>query len=241
MPAQTPNITLDAEKRASVYQFFYHLKGKIAIVTGSNTGIGLECACQLLDLGLSKLIIAVRDESKGQAASTNLSSGHMLSYDSVVAFAERAKTLKRLDIVVFNAGVMAGHEETIQGNFLSTALLTIPLLPILKFKDTNEPSRMVWVQSDMASWAKFKEQDSTPLLPTLDKPESFNLPDRYSTSKLLGQLFINDHGPNSHGQYLEDCKIQPVKGDQISELLWEETMKELAFAQAEDILKELGK
>ena len=65
----------------------------------------------------------------------------MASYDSVVAFAERAKGLERLDIVVLNAGVMkvsydivesSGHEETIQVNFLSTVLLTALLLPILK-------------------------------------------------------------------------------------------------------------
>jgi short chain dehydrogenase len=125
--------------------------GKTAIVTGSNNGIGLECARQLLDLGLGKLIIAVRDESKGQAARTNLSSCRyledgaievwkldMLSYDSITAFAERTKTLKRLDIVVLNAGIMkqiyelapsTSHEETIQVNFLSTALLAILLLP----------------------------------------------------------------------------------------------------------------
>jgi hypothetical protein len=40
--------------------------------------IGLEVARQLLDLGLSKLILAVRDVSKGQTANANLSSGRNL-------------------------------------------------------------------------------------------------------------------------------------------------------------------
>lgn len=193
MPDQTSQKTIQqAEKRATICQFFYRqlfitpilpdknisLKGKIAIVTGSNTGIGLECARQLLDLGLSKLIIAVRDKSKGDAARKELSSGRqleenaievwdldMLSYNSVMTFIERTRTLQCLDIVILNVGIMkqtyavasTGHEETIQVNYLSTALLTILLLPILKAnsakdsKDTTEPSRIVWVQSDMVS------------------------------------------------------------------------------------------
>lgn len=267
------------------------LKGKTAIVTGSNTGLGLECARQLLDLGLSKLVIAVRDEAKGQFAKTHLLGGRpggsvgawkldLQSYDSITAFAERTKTLERLDIVVLNAGVSkqffdvtpsTGHEESIQVNVLSTALLTILLLPILKVKNSPEhPGRLVIVSSDVASWAKFKERKSTPLLAALDKRENFSL-DRYPTSKLLGQLFVTElvkrvpasvavitlpnpgwcydtslghvpggalgerivaiprriigrraeigarsitdaavrHGPEAHGQYMEDCEIQP--------------------------------
>lgn len=229
MIAQASEISLRAEaaKNASIGRFFYRqlfltpaiphdmsLKGKTAIVTGSNTGIGLETARQLLDLGLSKLILAVRNESKGQRASTKLSSGtnleggtievwqlDMLSYDSVVAFAERAKTLRRLDIAVLNAGIMkqihdiapsTGHEECIQVNFLSTALLTIILLPILKAKNTTEPGHLVWVQSEVAAWTKFNEKDSMPLLPASDDPGNFDLFDRYGTSKLLGQLFVTE-------------------------------------------------
>jgi hypothetical protein len=101
-----------------------NLDGKTAIVTGSNTGLGLECARQLLDLGLSKLIIAVRDESKGEIARQDLSKNRTLkeggievwrldclSYDSVIKFAERAKSLEHLDIVVLNAGVYKVHPK----------------------------------------------------------------------------------------------------------------------------------
>ncbi|KAF4627994.1 hypothetical protein G7Y89_g10159 [Cudoniella acicularis] len=345
MAALVSDTTLkaEAEKNASIRRFFYrqlfltptlphdvNLNGKTAIVTGANTGIGLETARQLLDLGLSKLIIAVRDESKGQKASTNLSPGRdlknvtievwnldMLSYDSITAFAERAKTLERLDIAVLNAGIMkqthattssTGHEDTIQVNFLSTALLTILLLPILKAKaKANEPGHLVWVQSEMAFWAKFKEKDSTPLLPAFDKPETFNNPDRYSTSKLLGQLFVIEltkrvpasvaiitmptpgwchstalgtipglhigqmivngikrilgrpvavgaravtdgavQSADAHGQFLQECKIQAQapfvykdESGRVTKLLWEETMAELSFARAEDIVREL--
>lgn len=155
------------EKQASVPRFFYNqltarpatvqgvsLADKTALVTGSNTGVGLETSNQLLDLGLRKLILAVRSEERGQAAKKKLSAGRNLSddsievwkldhsdYDSVVAFAERTKSLARLDIVVLNIGIgnatrafnpKTGHDEMIQVNYLSTALLAILLLPVVK-------------------------------------------------------------------------------------------------------------
>ncbi|ETS84694.1 hypothetical protein PFICI_02719 [Pestalotiopsis fici W106-1] len=190
------------------------LQGQTAIVTGSNTGIGLECARQLLDYGLGKLIIAVRNESKGQKARETLLSGRqeplpdvevwnleLSSYDSVMSFAERAKALNRLDIVVLNAGISnqfyskvasTGHEQTMQVNILSTALLAILLLPIIKAKKhQGHPGRLVFVSSDMASWATLKEKDVVPLLPALDDPKNMDL-GRYATSKLLGQLFVSE-------------------------------------------------
>ncbi|KAJ5228072.1 hypothetical protein N7489_008780 [Penicillium chrysogenum] len=111
------------------------LAGKTALVTRFNTGVGRETSRQLLDLGLSKLILAVRSEERGQTAKKKLSAGQNLSnvsievweldrsdYDSVVAFAERTKSLSRLNIVVLNIGIAnatrvfnpkTGHDEMI--------------------------------------------------------------------------------------------------------------------------------
>ena len=125
----------------------------------------------------------------------------LLHYDSITSFVKEVEdALQRLDIIVLNAGIMqhhyemapTGHENTIQVNVLSTALLMILLLPTFVKTRTlaQGPSRVVAVSSDIASWAKFKEQDSDTLLPALNNPESFSMPDRYCTSKLLGQLFV---------------------------------------------------
>ncbi|KAK8076297.1 NAD(P)-binding protein [Apiospora phragmitis] len=190
------------------------LKSKTAIVTGSNTGIGLECARQLLDLRLSRLILAVRNDAKGQQAREGLAKTHpslpgdaievwkldMEDYASVTAFAERAKALARLDIIVLNAGVAktvykraaaTGHEETIQVNMLSTALLAL-LLPVVKAKGAASSSsgRLVVMQSDTSSWAKFREKGHVPLLPALDDERKFDRADHYFTSKLILQLFM---------------------------------------------------
>uniref|UniRef100_P9WEF3 Short chain dehydrogenase vniD n=1 Tax=Virgaria nigra TaxID=1085564 RepID=VNID_VIRNI len=228
MAAPDPAFDTSPEQRATFRSFLYRqlfvtpplptdvdLQGKRAIVTGANTGIGLECARQLLDLRVSRLIIAVRNEEKGQRAKASLIAGRQVaadavqvwkldleSYDSIGSFIERAGALDRLDIAVLNAGVMnqkhvltaaTGREQTIQVNVLSTALLAILLLPLLRAKiPSGPPGRLSIVSSDMASWAKFKEASATPLLPALDWPESFDVPERYCVSKVLGQLFVSE-------------------------------------------------
>jgi hypothetical protein len=55
-------------------------------------------------------------------------------------------------------------------------------------------------------------------------------------------------GPESHGQYLEDGKVQPmapivygVEGERLAQKLWEETINEFAFAKAADIVHSLSR
>jgi NAD(P)-dependent dehydrogenase (short-subunit alcohol dehydrogenase family) len=124
------------------------------------------------------------------------------SYGSIVTFAERAKALERLDIVILNTAVskpdydvipVTGHKETIQVNLLSIGLLAILLLPILKAKkQLKQPGCLVWVQSDTTSWAKFKERNTIPLLPALNDPKNMDRVNRYFPSKLLAQLFVTE-------------------------------------------------
>ncbi|TVY14648.1 Short chain dehydrogenase sol3 [Lachnellula arida] len=218
------------EKQASISSFFYRqitfkpaevhrvsLQGKTAIVTGSNTGVGLETSRQLLVLGLSKLILAVRDENKGKAAAAKLSSNQSFTkgvvievwkldlsvYESIVAFVDRTKSLERIDNVILNAGISpatnrfnehTGHSETIQVNYLSTALLAILLLPVVKTKREyqSQPSRITFVSSEVASWTSFKQKNEFPLLTTFDKPGKIDMLDQMFVSKLLGQFFIHD-------------------------------------------------
>ncbi|KAL2752602.1 hypothetical protein ACRALDRAFT_1065689 [Sodiomyces alcalophilus JCM 7366] len=228
---------ISPEKRATQRQFFYrqifvtpppvskrdvNLSGKTAIVTGSNVGLGLEAARQLLDLGC-KVILAVRDEGKGEKARQTLALGRNLpsdsievwkldlgSYDSIMSFTERTKSLKNLDIALLNGGLFkvhesfasTGYEEDIQVNYLSNILLAVSLLPIIKEKRVgSDPGRICLVSSDMAAWAKFEERTSTPLLPVYkQKAKNWDMGDRYATTKLLGQLFVTElskHVPSS--------------------------------------------
>lgn len=172
-----PQFHVSPQKQASFPRYMYHqvaakpqvikdvdLHGRTALVTGSNCGVGLETSRQLLHLGVSKLILAVRDEEKGRAAAADLLADRkdtppdtievwkldLSVYDSVVSFAERvAKTLTRLDIAILNAGfcpakrivnTSTGHDEIIQVNYLSTALLAVLLLPVAKRVRNNQPA-----------------------------------------------------------------------------------------------------
>lgn len=114
------SFDMTSEQHASTKRWFHRqlfvtppevldvdLKGKATIVTGSNTGIGYECAAQLLNLRLSTLILAVRDEAKREAGRKRLLSIakakdaaiievwklDLLYHDSVAAFAQRASGL----------------------------------------------------------------------------------------------------------------------------------------------------
>src|SRR5689334_11884554 len=48
------------------------LDGQVAVVTGSNTGLGLAACRQLLELGLSQLIMGVRSQAKGDEVADQL-------------------------------------------------------------------------------------------------------------------------------------------------------------------------
>lgn len=195
-------------------EMFPTITGKCAIITGSNTGLGVESARQLLSLGLAHLVMGVRSVDKGKAAAAKLRTANtsakidvwdldMDSYDSIQAFALRCETLSQIDFVILNSGCSpvqfttvpaTTHEKTIQVNHLSTALLTILLLPILKSKSKSNtinqtPPTLTIVNSVTAHLAKFPNKANRPLLPSFDTPEPWDPNDRYGTSKLLSQLF----------------------------------------------------
>ena len=191
------------------------LAGKTAIITGSNVGIGLEAARVFLDLHLSYIILAVRSVEKGERAATGLRNTHpnakvevwtldMLSYVSIQDFAKRCSALPRLDVVILNAAVTklefsinpsTKHEEAFQVNYLSTALLAILLLPILKDKKSQgAPGRLSIVSSGLALQSVFPNRDTVPLVPSFDDPSSWNgLPaarERYAVTKTLELMLM---------------------------------------------------
>ncbi|KAL7787154.1 hypothetical protein V8C37DRAFT_405014 [Trichoderma ceciliae] len=188
------------------------LAGEVAIVTGSNIGLGLSVCRQFLELGLSCLIMGVRSQAKGDAAAAQLRRDFpnavvlvwivdMESYDSVRVFANRCESLDRIDIVILNAGLIktpytvvraTGNEVTLQVNYLSTALLTILLLPILKAKraaGASRPSVLSLVGSD--SMYENGVELRGPILPQFQREDSFSQFSWYGKSKLLQTIFVS--------------------------------------------------
>jgi NAD(P)-dependent dehydrogenase (short-subunit alcohol dehydrogenase family) len=178
-----------------------------AVITGGNTGLGLECGRILLSLQLSHLILAVRSLEKGKEAAASLRKIYpnvkidvwqldLDSYESIRAFARKCKTLPRLDIAILSAGIMnvafkvnstTGHEENFQINYLSTALLALLLLPSLE-NSSGTPGRLTLVASGAALIAEFSERNEVPLIPAFDIQEGWNssvAKKRYDTSKGL--------------------------------------------------------
>ncbi|KAI5854490.1 putative short-chain dehydrogenase/reductase family protein [Durotheca rogersii] len=187
------------------------LTDQVAVVTGSNVGIGFEASRHLLSLGLSHLIMGVRSQSKGESAAAQLRKEFpaaavsvwildMQSYDSVRAFVDECATLPRLDAVILNAALMnisyrtaatTGHELTMQVNYLSTALLTTLLLPVLKAKKipgAPRPPVICVVGSDLAYRVDVETRGS--LLQHFNTPEGFGQFLWYGRSKVLLTFFL---------------------------------------------------
>lgn len=130
------------------------LSGRTVIVTGGNTGLGLETAVMLAGLDSKLLILAVRSLGKGEAAKVEIvkRSGiaaervqvwadlDLTSFDGVKQFAARCdRELDRLDVLCANAGIIFdkwnvtddGWEQVLQVNVIATGLLSVLLLPLL--------------------------------------------------------------------------------------------------------------
>ncbi|KAL4901862.1 hypothetical protein BDW74DRAFT_67265 [Aspergillus multicolor] len=197
------------------------LDGKTAIVTGANSGLGLEAARQLLNLGLSHLVLAVRSQRNGETAGQQLRSefpGALLQvsildladYDSIFAFVDRCRRdLQRIDYCVLNAGVQrsifkrnekTGHESVFQTNYLSTALVTLLLTSLMKEKkqqqqQDGQPSVLTVVGSDTMYFSKLRLPTTGSLFQLVDRSDRFERFQQYMDTKLLLMMFVAGLAP----------------------------------------------
>jgi retinol dehydrogenase-12 len=192
--------------------------GQTIIVTGSNTGLGLEAARHLSRLNASLIIIAVRNLSKGAAAKQNILQStnrppssievwelDLQSYESVKAFVAKANQLPRIDGVLENAGIttrhfkiVAGYESTITTNVISTFLLALLILPKLRESASkfNIQPRITVNSSDLHFIAKFPECSSKDIFEALnDKVHADMSMNRYAILKppIVLTTFIHIH------------------------------------------------
>lgn len=173
-------------------------KGRVIIVTGGGSGIGLEAAKSLASKG-AEVILAVRTVEKGDRAAdvirktspeANVSVMHLDLGDLslVKQFSDQFKTrYNRLDILINNAGVMVppnkktkeGYELQFGTNHLGHFTLTGLLMPVLL---QTPDSRIVTVSSIAArkGWIDFEN---------LDASEGYSPMIFYRQSKLANLLF----------------------------------------------------
>ncbi|OBH83440.1 SDR family NAD(P)-dependent oxidoreductase [Mycobacterium scrofulaceum] len=127
--------------------------GRVAVITGANTGLGYETAAALADHG-ARVVLAVRNLDKGKDAAARITAASphadvvlqeldLTSLDSVRAAAEQLKAdYDRIDLLINNAGVMYTPKETTKdgfemqfgtnhlGHFALTGLVLERLLPV---------------------------------------------------------------------------------------------------------------
>ncbi|KOS18362.1 Retinol dehydrogenase 11 [Escovopsis weberi] len=184
---------------------------RVIIVTGANRGLGLEAARHFVRLNASKVIIACRDLDKAELARQDIEASttrtgvvegwqlDLSSFESVRQFAARAAKLKRLDILLHNAGILSskweileGHESHVTVNVISPLLLSLLLLPTLRRLgvEHNTVPRIINVSSDGANLAFVREIRQPQIMRALDDSNSFKGWDRYILTKLLQLMVI---------------------------------------------------
>lgn len=175
--------------------------GRIAIVTGANSGIGFETARVLAQKG-ARLVLACRNREKGEAACANIKQHapqakvecqllDLASLESIKAFAEGFTAAgQRLDLLINNAGLMMpplgrtadGFELQFGTNHLGHFALTGRLLPVLL---QTAGSRVVTVSSILHRYGPLDFHN-------LNAEKGYSPTRAYGYSKLANLLFMRE-------------------------------------------------
>ncbi len=192
-------------------------KGKVAIVTGANSGLGYHTAVELARHG-AQVILACRNPEKAEVALRNLKAAvpdakavvlplDLADLASVTQFAQSFKAkFKRLDILHNNAGIMAvplmrtaqGFEPQMGTNHLGHFALTGHLWEILR---TTAGARVVNTASLAHTFAR--GMDLSDLNFERKRYSKWNA---YGKSKLANLLFT----------YELDRRLRAQKADAIA-------------------------
>ncbi|MFD7232799.1 SDR family NAD(P)-dependent oxidoreductase [Streptomyces sp. NPDC059881] len=174
-------------------------RGRLAVITGANTGLGLETAWALAAHGAS-VVLAVRDIDRGKHAAARIAEAvpganltvqrlDLASLDSIRAAADALRAqCDRIDLLINNAGVMYTPKQTTQdgfemqlgtnhlGHFALTGLLLDRMLPV-------QGSRVVTLSSNghrMQAQIHFDD---------LQWEQSYSRVGAYGQSKLANLMF----------------------------------------------------
>ena len=168
---------------------------KTAVITGGNSGIGLETARALMGHGF-RVIITGRDGAKLEAAARAIGGAEVRVADfalfaQVRALAEQLKAEPRIDVLDNNIGVALtqrrvtpdGNETMLQVNHLSAFLLTNLLVDKLK---AGAPARIINVASRAHRGARDFGFDD------FQFARAYNVGKAYARTKLYNVLFTRE-------------------------------------------------
>jgi NAD(P)-dependent dehydrogenase (short-subunit alcohol dehydrogenase family) len=178
------------------------LSGKLAVITGSNSGLGFGLARRLSTAG-ADVVMAIRNRAKGEAAIDEIRATvpdakltikplDLSSLAGVAALGEQLNADGRpIDILINNAGVMTppkrdtttdGFELQFGSNHLGHFALTAHLMPLLRAADSP---RVVSLSSLAARQGRIHFDD-----PQFEK--SYTPMQAYGQSKLAVLMFARE-------------------------------------------------
>lgn len=173
-------------------------KGRLAVVTGANIGLGFETAMALAAKNCD-LVLACRNMEKAEAAKATIHAKYpkakvtcmqldLSSLKSVRAFATAfAEKYSRLDLLINNAGIMMppyslsedGFESQFAANYIGHFALTGQLLPLIV---KTPGSRIVSLSSMAHRWGNIRFDDP-------NFKNGYNKREAYGQSKIACLMF----------------------------------------------------
>jgi NAD(P)-dependent dehydrogenase (short-subunit alcohol dehydrogenase family) len=214
------------------------LTGKIVIVTGGNTGIGLETTKTLASAG-AIVIVPARDTEKAKRnlqgiANVESQTMDLMSPASIDAFAEKFLASGRpLHLLINNAGIMwvplrrdsRGIESQLATNYLAQFHLTARLWPALKKADG---ARVINVSSHGHQFAAFNFDDPNFL------HREYETLQGYGQSKTASNLFALELNNLGKAYKVRAYSVHPgsIGGTELAREAPLELFQQLGFCDA---------
>ena len=211
------------------------LRGKVAIVTGGNTGIGLETTKALAAAGAT-VIVPARDIEKAKKnlegiANVEIEPMDLFEPDTIDAFAEKFLASGRpLHMLINNAGIMwvplqrnsRGIESQLATNYLGQFQLVARLWPALK---KANGARVVNVSSAGHQWAPVNFDD-----PNFEHREYQTLLG-YGQSKTASNLFALELDARASAYNVRAYSLHPgtIAGTELGRNADIELFKQMGF------------
>ena len=219
-------------KKLEHYYLNIDKRNRIAIVTGANSGLGLETTKYLLKLNFT-VIMACRNKHKTMKVIHNSLSTYykakkvyfiqvdLSDKDSIRHFIKEFKLLQfnSIDLLINNAGVIYTHEFTLCDdyelqfavNHLGHFYLTSLLFPYLN-SNSKHISRIINVASFGHIWAPYKLKDWNVLVTSKAK-KYYSKYVSYGISKYCNMIFTKDlHQKltvSNHSDHIKCYSVHP--------------------------------
>lgn len=223
------------------------LTGKIAIVTGGNTGIGLETTKALVTAGAT-VIVPARDIEKAKRnlegiENVELERMDLLNPETIDEFAEKfLATGRPLHLLINNAGIMwvslrrnsRGIESQLATNYLAQFQLTARLWPALK---NVNGARVINVSSQGHQFADFNFDDPNFLYSEYETLKA------YGQSKTASNLFSVELDSRAKKFNVRSYSLHPgtIAGTELGREASPEVFRQMGFYDADNnILPEVA-